>query len=246
MNPQPVLRRQVFGRQRRPKALAHRSAVLFPHLPQHLLSKLLVVGAIRASPRVAMLQPRSSFLPIPLPQPLGLPVAHPQQSTGIHDPQLLAAHSSQHFHSSQLPLAHLRSPQSDLLSEVLLRGHFYRGQKGTLSPRDNRALIQYWFPAFFAVTCSLRFLRGSHHQSSMPELRIVIPLAASSASSCATADETSPSPGTTTAHSRFSRNSRVLMLHCCNVVGVFCPICISDQCRASANAVSRSGDGPWT
>src|SRR5258706_342774 len=137
MNLQPVLRRQVFGRQRRPKALAHRSAVLFPHLPQHLLSKLLVVGAIRASPRVAMLQPRSSFLPIPLPQPLGLPVAHPQQSTGIHDPQLLAAHSSQHFHSSQLPLAHLRSPQSDLLSEVLLRGHFYRGQKGTLSPRDN-------------------------------------------------------------------------------------------------------------
>src|SRR6266481_2679986 len=149
MNLQPVLRRQVFGRQRRPKALAYRSAVLFPHLPQHLLSKLLVVGAIRASPRVAMLQPRSSFLPIPLPQPLGLPVAHPQQSTGIHDPQLLAAHSSQHFHSSQLPLAHLRSPQSDLLSEVLLRGHFYRGQKGTLSPRDNRALIQYWFPAFF-------------------------------------------------------------------------------------------------
>src|SRR5712672_2945356 len=137
MNLQPVLRRQVFGRQRRPKALAHRSAVLFPHLPQHLLSKLLVVGAIRASPRVAMLQPRSSFLPIPLPQPLGLPVAHPQQSTGIHDPQLLAAHSSQHFHSSQLPLAHLRSPQSDLLSEVLLRGHFYRGQKGTLSPREN-------------------------------------------------------------------------------------------------------------
>src|SRR5258708_37756990 len=94
MNLQPVLRRQVFGRQRRPKALAHRSAVLFPHLPQHLLSKLLVVGAIRASPRVAMLQPRSSFLPIPLPQPLGLPVAHPQQSTGIHDPQLLAAPAS--------------------------------------------------------------------------------------------------------------------------------------------------------
>src|SRR5258706_14226837 len=137
MNLQPVLRRRAFLPRRRRKALPSRSAVLSPPLPQHLLSKLLVVGAFRASPRVAMLHPRSSFLPIPLPQPLGLPVAHPQQSTGIHDPQLLAAHSSQHFHSSQLPLAHLRSPQSDLLSEVLLRGHFYRGQKGTLSPRDN-------------------------------------------------------------------------------------------------------------
>src|SRR6266478_4713395 len=81
MNLQPVLRRQVFGRQRRPKALAHRSAVLFPHLPQHLLSQLLVVGAIRASPRVAMLQPRSSFLPIPLPQPLGLTRSSPLAST---------------------------------------------------------------------------------------------------------------------------------------------------------------------
>src|SRR5207244_12593954 len=48
-----------------------------------------------------------------------------------------AAHSRQHFYSSQLPLAHLRPPQSDLLSEVLLRGHFYRGQKGTLSSRRN-------------------------------------------------------------------------------------------------------------
>src|ERR1700681_4657461 len=105
--------------------------------PQHLLSKLLVVSAIRASSRTAVLQPRSSFLPIPLPQPLRLPVAHAQQSTGIQDPQLFAAHPRQYLHSSQLPFAHLCPPQSDLLSEVLLRGHFYRGQKGTLSSRDN-------------------------------------------------------------------------------------------------------------
>src|ERR1700687_5670702 len=179
MHLQPVLRRQVLGRQRRPKSLAHRSAVLFPHPPQHLLSKLLVVSAIRASSRqgraarlrpkppapppavfsppppqhllskllvvsairassrTAVLQPRSSFLPIPLPQPLRLPVAHAQQSTGIQDPQLFAAHPRQYLHSSQLPFAHLCPPQSDLLSEVLLRGHFYRGQKGTLSSRDN-------------------------------------------------------------------------------------------------------------
>src|SRR5260370_3513663 len=92
---------------------------------------------MRVSPRGGVLPPRRSFVPIPLPQPLRLSVAHAQQSTGIHDPQLLAPHPRQYLHSSQLPLAHLRSPQSDLLSEVLLRGHFYRGEKGTLSSRDN-------------------------------------------------------------------------------------------------------------
>src|ERR1700688_1779698 len=114
----------MLSRQRRPKALPYRSSVLFPHSPQHLVSKLLVVGAIRASPCAAVLQPSGPFLSVPLPQPLPLPVAHAQESTGIHHPQLLAAHSRQHFHSSQLPLAHLCPPQSDLLSEVLLRGHF--------------------------------------------------------------------------------------------------------------------------
>src|SRR5467141_4078017 len=52
---QSVLGFQVLGRQRRTKALPYRSSVLVPHSPQHLLSKLLVVGPIRAAPRAAVL-----------------------------------------------------------------------------------------------------------------------------------------------------------------------------------------------
>src|SRR5947209_5786223 len=135
---QPILRCQVLRRQRRPEALTDRPTVLLAHQPQHLLPKLLLVSTIRWLSRAAVLQTRGAFLPIPLPQPLGLPAAHAHQPRRIHHPQLLAAHSRQHFYSSQLPLAHLRPPQSDLLSEVLLGGHFYRGQKGTLSSRRNR------------------------------------------------------------------------------------------------------------
>src|SRR5207302_4322935 len=134
---QPILRCQVLRRQRRPEALTDRPTVLLAHQPQHLLPKLLLVSTMRWLSRAAVLQTRGAFLPIPLPQPLRLPVAHAHQLRRIHHPQLLAAHSRQHFYSSQLPLAHLRPPQSDLLSEVLLRGHFYRRQKGTLSSRRN-------------------------------------------------------------------------------------------------------------
>src|SRR5437879_1907994 len=134
---QPILRCQVLRRQRGPEALTDRPTVLLAHQPQHLLPKLLLVSTIRWPSRAAVLQTRGAFLPIPLPQPLRLPAAHAHQPRRIHHPQLLAAHSRQHFYSSQLPLAHLRPPQSDLLSEVLLRGHFYRGQKGTLSSRRN-------------------------------------------------------------------------------------------------------------
>jgi hypothetical protein len=52
------------------------------------------------------------------------------QSARVVDPQLLAANSRQHFHSSQLPLAHLGPPQSDLLSEVYFRGTFLLRRKG--------------------------------------------------------------------------------------------------------------------
>jgi hypothetical protein len=82
-----------------------------------------------------------------------------------------------------------------------------------------------------------------HEQS---ELWIATPLVSNSRSNCATAGVISPSPGTTTAHSRFSRNSRVTMLHCCKETGVIRPICMSDQCRARSSAVARSGNGPRT
>src|SRR2546427_12521662 len=47
--------------------------------------------------------------------------------------QLLALHSRQHFHSPQLTAAHRCSPQCGLLPRPSIRGHFYRGEKGTLS-----------------------------------------------------------------------------------------------------------------
>src|SRR5207253_3554185 len=110
-------------RQRRPEALTDRPTVLLAHQPHHLLPKLLLVSTIRWPPRAAVLQTRGAFLPIPLPQPLGLPVTHAHQPRRIHHPQLLAPHSCQHFYSSQLPLAHLHPPQSDLLSEVRSEEH---------------------------------------------------------------------------------------------------------------------------
>src|SRR3989454_12404848 len=42
-----------------------------------------------------------------------------------------------HFHSPQLTAAHRCSPQCGLLPRPLIRGHFNRGEKGTLSSRYN-------------------------------------------------------------------------------------------------------------
>src|SRR5436853_3512676 len=127
----------MLRRQCRSETLAHRPTVLLPHQPQYLAAKCLLVCSIRSASRIAVLQARWPFFSIALPQSLRVSIAHAHQHACIHQTQLLAAHSRKHFHSPQLPLAHLRPPQSDLLSEVLLRGHFYRGQEGTLSSRFN-------------------------------------------------------------------------------------------------------------
>src|SRR5437588_957198 len=134
---QPILGHQLLRRQCRSETLAHRPTVLLPHQPQYLAAKCLLVCSIRSASRIAVLQARWPFFSIALPQSLRVSIAHAHQHACIHQTQLLAAHSRKHFHSPQLPLAHLRPPQSDLLSEVLLRGHFYRGQEGTLSSRFN-------------------------------------------------------------------------------------------------------------
>src|SRR5579863_8356323 len=127
----------MLGGQRRAETLAHRSAVLLPHPMQHPAPKFLPIAAVGSAPRAAVLQTCRTFLAIALPQPLGLAITDVQQPARIDDPQLPTAHSRQHFHPSQFLLPHLCPPQSDLLSEVVLRGHFYRGQKGTLSARHN-------------------------------------------------------------------------------------------------------------
>src|SRR5215470_986987 len=90
------------------------------------------MSTMRGPPRAAMLQAGRALVPISLPQPFRLPIANMHQSAGIHDPQLLAPNSRQHFHSSQLPLAHRGPPQSDLLSEVYFRGTFLSRRKGDI------------------------------------------------------------------------------------------------------------------
>src|ERR1700740_2682650 len=127
----------MLGGQRRPETFPYRPAILLAHQMQHLAPKLLPIAPVGSAPRAAVLQTRRTFLAVALPQPLGLPITHPQQSTRIDHAQLRAAHPRQHFDSPQFLLTHLCPPQSGLLSEVLLRGHFYRGQKGTLSARHN-------------------------------------------------------------------------------------------------------------
>src|SRR6516225_11786663 len=125
----------MLGRQSRTKTLAYRSPILLPHQLQYFLSKFHFMSMVRGPTHTAMLQPCGALLPISPPQSLRLPVAHLQELAGIYDPQMLAPHTRQHFHPSQLLLAHLCPPQSDLLSEVLLgdisildkRGHYYRG-----------------------------------------------------------------------------------------------------------------------
>jgi len=75
---------------------------------------------------------------------------------------------------------------------------------------------------------------------------MVIPRADSSSSNCATAGDISLVPGTITAHSRSSRNSFVLMRHSSSEGGIVAPILMMDQCRISASATSRAGNGPRT
>src|SRR4029077_13958654 len=93
-----------------------------------------------------MLQAPSTFLAITLPQPLRLSVAHAQQRHRIRNSQLPALYSAQHFYSPQFLLAHLRPPQSDLLFEVVLRGHFYFGVKGTLLSWRNSGIARSRIP----------------------------------------------------------------------------------------------------
>lgn len=73
-----------------------------------------------------------------------------------------------------------------------------------------------------------------------------MPRAANSRSSSRTAVDISPSPGTLTAHSSSSRNSRVLIRQRFNASGVSRPISITDQNRASRRASSIVGAGPRT
>src|ERR1700693_4528718 len=105
-------------------------------------------------------------------------------------------------------------------------------------------------PTRVQVLVSRRFrsrdtvLLSARHQQPVGNLRMVTPRAESSPSSCATPGETVRSPGTITAHSRFSRNSFDLICHWPKDDDFSSPIWIMDQYRTNANAVDSSGNGP--
>jgi hypothetical protein len=94
-----------------------------------------------------------------------------------------------------------------------------------------------------STRCRLRDAALSYQQP-LHNLRMVTPRAESSPSNCATPGEVSRSPGTTTAHSRFSRNSFDLICHCAKDDDFTSPIWTMDQCRTIASAAASSGNGP--
>ncbi len=99
------------------------------------------------------------------------------------------------------------------------------------------------FMARVSKRCRLRDAALSYQQP-LHNLRMVTPRAESSPSNCATPGEVPRSPGTMTAHSRFSRNSFDLICHCPKDDDFASPIWTMDQCRTNASAVASSGNGP--
>src|SRR5579863_885895 len=145
VHPQPVFAPQVFGRQRRPKPFSLAFPILLPHQLQHSSAKSRRLGSRARSSRTAMLQPLGPFLPIPLPQPLRLPVTYSHQARCIRHLQLFALHPRQHFHPSQFPQAHPDSPhpasfRGRPLGDISIeekRGHYHRGS----TPSEKRSRI---------------------------------------------------------------------------------------------------------
>src|SRR5260370_7455064 len=89
---QPVIAAQVLGRQRRPEIL-----IAHLHPFQHRRAKLRGIGPIRSPPAVAVLQCLRASAPIPCPDPLALPIAHPQQLRRFAHPPPPPLHPSPHL-----------------------------------------------------------------------------------------------------------------------------------------------------
>src|SRR5258708_1856164 len=123
----------MLRRQRGTKTLSDSSPVMVPHQLQNLLAQGQRLGPMRPLPRVPMLQPHRSTFPIAALDTFRLPVTHPQQHCRIPQLQISTLDPAHHFHSVKFFLAHGFSPQSSPPYRGQLRGHFYRGQKGTLS-----------------------------------------------------------------------------------------------------------------
>ncbi len=94
------------------ETFSYPSAVVLPHQPQGLCPFLLLYRVMRPPPRIPMLEPQRSLLPIALSQPLGLTVTHSQQTRCVHHLQLSALHPRHHPDPIQFHRAHCLSPQS--------------------------------------------------------------------------------------------------------------------------------------
>src|SRR5579872_1680343 len=118
----------MFRRQRRPKP-----CVFFFHLPQNLPAPSGGIRPVGYSSCIRMLEARRSPSLVALPQPLGLPVAHPHQHCTIPEPKLARLHSRQHSASLQLSLVQSCPPHP-----TSLQGH----PKGTLLSRSQGDIIK--------------------------------------------------------------------------------------------------------
>src|SRR5665213_3494806 len=128
VNLQLIFARQVLCRQRRPEA-----AVLFLYFLQNLLPLFGGPRSVGPSPCIPMLEPRYSPRLVALPQPLGLPVAHPHQHRAIRKPKSPRLHPRQHSASLQLSLTQCCPPHSTSFG-----GH----RKGTLLSRSQGDIIK--------------------------------------------------------------------------------------------------------
>src|SRR5713226_4930994 len=115
----PIFSRQMFGRQRRPKALVDPAAVFLPDEREHPLPNRYLDRLIRRAPSAPMFQARGPFPPVPPIQPLRLAIAHVHQRRRRTQAQRPCGHTCQHAPALQLPRAHRCPSQSTTSLEVV-------------------------------------------------------------------------------------------------------------------------------
>src|SRR6266478_2165251 len=133
----------MVGRLSRPETFLQSAGILRANQLQNLFAERSWLGMVGRPSRAAMLQTARSFLPVAPPKALGLTVAELQNLRSIQQSQRPAGHLPEHFHASQLLGAHGCPLHRTLLRRLQFRGHFYRGQKGTLSKRFNSRTTIY-------------------------------------------------------------------------------------------------------
>ena len=128
-----VIGRQMFRRQRGPKALVRLARIVLAHPLENLLASL-VIGSVRSATDVAMHHCFDPALAVTLLQPLRLGVTELQQLGRLAQFQFPSFHSAQHFAAPQFLCTHrcpspsrllLRSLRLGDISMGRLRGHYH-------------------------------------------------------------------------------------------------------------------------